>query len=186
MITAGDRRLLVFSYFQFGEIASVYFYDVQMQKETRQFRGANMLLGSLQNNDGDNCMNVYYFYADKNFAKVFTDGDELKNMINEQYDKPCECPIVMAAEQVVDSQEELQVVDLIDHSNSPTTTHSVSTPQVTNQPKFSRQWFDYHENTVTQFRQDEHDYFVVSNNQRDASKMAIYKVENPSQVTCVY
>ena len=35
MLTAQDRRVLAFSFHRLGETASVYFYDVQLQKETR-------------------------------------------------------------------------------------------------------------------------------------------------------
>ena len=157
-----------------------------MQKETRQFKGANMLLGSLQNNDGGHSKNVYYFYADKNFAKVLTDYYELNDMVREQDGQQSECPIAMFAESVVDSQGELQVIDLVNHSDQPATTHQVTHPVVTNQPKYDWQWFKPAENTVTQFRQNEHDFFAVSNNQFGAEKMVVYKVENPSKVTCVF
>jgi len=186
MIAAGDRRQLVFSDFQFGEIPSVYFYDVQMQKETRQFKGASMLLGSLQNNDGRQSKNVYYFYADKNFAEV-TNNLALYNIaIRQQWGKPCECPIAMAAESVVDSQGELQVIDLLNHSDLPSLTHQVTHPVVTNQPQYDWKWFKSAENTVTHFRQDEDNFIAVSNNKYGAEKMVIYKVENPSKVTCVF
>ena len=70
-----------------------------MQKETHQFKGANMLLGSLQNNDVGHCKNVYYFYADTNLSKdTLTNGNELINMRNELLGKQCESPIVMVAE----------------------------------------------------------------------------------------
>ena len=172
-----DRSLLVFSYVENKQIASVFFYDVQMQKETHQFKGASMLLSSLNNKDANQGNNVYYFYADKNLAT-------LTNIVahmaaDQQLNKQCTSPIVMATELVVDSQEDLQVVDFVNYEDSPPLTHSVSHPVVTGQPKYTKQWFKDSENTVTQFRLSRHDYFAVSNNHNGAEKMVIYKVENP-------
>ena len=95
MLKARDRTVLVFSYVEHREIASVYFYDVQMQKETHQFKGASMLLSSLKNNDTNQSKNVYYFYADKNFATL-TNG--VSNMADQLLNKQCKSPIVTAAE----------------------------------------------------------------------------------------
>ena len=67
----------------------------------------------------------------------------------------------MVSESKADNLEVLLVIDLINHSNQSSLSHSVSSPVVNNQPKYDAEWFKYLSSTVSQFRQNEHDYFAI-------------------------
>ena len=137
-----------------------------------------MLLGSFPNHNSSASKDVFYFYADSNISETpLTNKDDLEKLHDSQQWKQSESPIVMVSESVVDSQDELQVIDLLVHSNQSSLSHSVNSPVVTNQPKYNSWWFKHAENTVTQFQQNELDYFAISNNVQDAFKMVVYKID---------
>ena len=84
------------------------------------------------------------------------------------------------------------VIDVLNQSELPALTHKVSFAKIVNPPAYVKSMFFNSLNTIQQFRQNGDDYFAITNNTNlmhsrwTADKMIIYKIDNPSQVTCIF
>ena len=177
-IIVDKKRLVAFSRFKFTMRPSVYFYDINLKKETRKFDGACMLLRVIAPQEGKKSdrESTFYFYADPGLCsqplndaeaiqKVWRNGGEqaqsafykethVQNktkVIKKVVEHHSNTNRNTYVEIDMHAKEQIDLADdkLPDINPNVKKQHTVSFMETSNQPEYRSCWFDRGHNTVS-------------------------------------